>query len=209
MKRLGLILALSGFLLAGLHADELAPGLVYMRPGIKATPVTGSAVLDLRYVTDEASAAPLLTAVEPGKANDRRIILVLVSPETPAGLRRQLIAIPRCLTLGHAAPELKTDIVVTTSAEADRRAFDALAAGTAPEKLLVENADKMRYDEASLVREHGGATESIDDADKVPTPESPNSAASTTPVAPEVPVVDAVLQRAVQIHRGLTVLKKL
>jgi hypothetical protein len=209
MKRLGLLLALSGLIVGGLRAAELAPGLVYMRPGIKATPVTGSAVLDLRYVTDEVSAAPLLTAVEPGKANDRRIILVLVSPETPAGLRRQLIAIPRCLTLGRAAPELKTDIVVTTSAEADRRAFDALAAGTAPEKLLVENADKMRYDEASLVREHGGATESVDDADKAPTPESPTPATPTTPATPEVPVVDSVLQRAVQIHRGLTVLKKL
>jgi hypothetical protein len=209
MKRLGLLLALSGLIVGGLRAAELAPGLTYMRPGIKATPVTGSAVIDLRYVTDEASAAPLLTAVEPGKANDRRIILVLVSPETPAGLRRQLIAIPRCLTLGHAAPELKTDIVVTTSAEADRRAFDALAAGTAPEKLLIENADKMRYDEASLVREHSGATESVEDADKAPTPESPNAATPTTPATPEVPVVDAVLQRAVQIHRGLTVLKKL
>lgn len=213
MKRLRLLLLLSGLILGGLHAAELSPGLAYFRPGMKLTPETGSAVLDLRYVTDEAAATSLLATVEPGKSNDRRIILVLVSPETSSGLRRQLIALPRCLTIGRAAPEFKTDIVVTTSAEADRRAFDALAAGTAPEKLVVENAGKTRYDEASLVREHSGAgTEPVDDADKAPTPDSPNPAAPATPAAPPAPaapVIDAVLQRAVQIHRGLVVLKKL
>ena len=210
MKRLGLLLVLSGLILGGLHAAEIAPGLAYMRPGMKLAPATGSAVLDLRYVTEESSATPLLAAIEPGNANDRRIILVLVSPETPSGLRRQLIALPRCLTIGRAAPGLKTDIVVTTSAEADRRAFDALAAGTAPEKLLVENADKTRYDEASLVREHNGATEPIDGADQTLKPESLNPAErAANPTTPAAPGVDAVLQRAVQIHRGLAVLKKL
>jgi hypothetical protein len=205
MKRLGLLFAFAGFLIGGLHAVELTPGLAYLRPGLTPAPTPGSAVLDLRYLTDEAAAGPLLAAVEPGKANVHRIVLVLVSPETSPGLRNRLIGVPRCLTIGRAAPELKTDIVVTTSAETDRRAFDALAAGTPPEKLLVENATKTRYDEASLVREHAGTAEPSEGVE--PTPSAPPAPAAEPAVAPAL--VDPVLQRAVQIHRGLVVLKKL
>jgi hypothetical protein len=201
MKRLGLLFAFAGFLAGGLIAAELAPGLAYLRPGMTPAPTPGSAVLDLRYVTDEAEAGPLFAAVEPGKANLRRVVLVLVSPETATGLRNRLIGIPRCLTIGRAAPELKTDIVVTTSAETDRRAFDALAAGTPPEKLLIENATKARFDEASLIREHTGTAEPGEDAESAAEPAAP------PPPAPPA-LVDPVLQRAVQIHRGLAVLKK-
>lgn len=198
MKRLGLLLSLLIFGIGELAAVELAPGLVYLRPGTEIAPQTGSVVIDLRTVTDEAVAAPMLTALEPGNNNERRIVLALVSPETPAGLRRQLAALKRCITIGRAEPDLKTDIIVTASAETDRRASAALAAGTAPEKLLVENADKPRYDEATLMREH---TTGIEPA----SPESPKPA-GVTPAEP--PLFDTVLQRAVHIYRGLVILKK-
>jgi hypothetical protein len=202
MKRPRLLLpALIAFLAGGLPAADLAPGLAYLRPGTELSPQTGSAVIDLRTVTDETVARPLLAAIEPGKTNERRILLVLVSPETPSGVRRQLATLPRCLTLGRADPEsdFKTDISVTTSAEAERKALEALAAGTAPEKLLVENADKPRFDETSLIREHTAMPETaITEEEAKP--------ASANPAEPAP--VDAVLQRAVQIYRGLIVLKK-
>ncbi|MDF3057165.1 MAG: hypothetical protein K0R17_1380 [Rariglobus sp.] len=200
----GLIIALTLALTASLlPAADLAPGLAYLRPGADITPQTGSAILDLRSVTitNEASAAPLLAALQPGDSNVRRIVLVLVSPETPPGVRRQLATLPRCLTIGRAAPDFKTDITVTTSAEADRRASEVLAAGAAPEKLIVENADKPRYDETTLMREHTAGPEPTDSLEV--------TTSITTPSRPAEPVVvDAVLQRAVHIYRGLVVLKK-
>ncbi len=205
MKHLRLPLALIGFIVGGLHAAELAPGLAYLRPGLDPTPETGSAVIDLRYITNETAAAPLLAAVQPGNANAHRVILVLVSPETPAGLRRQLTGLSRWLTVGRAAPGFKTDIVVTTSPEADHRAFDALVSGTPPEKLIAENASKPRYDESALVREHTNGPEPVKDTE----PETSSPSTPAVPAAPGAPVFDAVLQRAVQIHRGLLVLKKL
>ncbi|HEY9250737.1 MAG TPA: hypothetical protein VIO38_16470, partial [Rariglobus sp.] len=93
------------------------------------------------------------------------------------------------------------DIVVATTAEADRRACDALAAGTPPAKLLVENADKPRYDETALMREHTGATNAA--ADKA----APEDQAPEKPAEPVV--IDAVLQRAVQTYLGLAALRKI
>lgn len=225
MRRLSLLVGSIAFLVGSLQAAEIAPGLVYLRPGMNITSEPGSAVLDFRYVTDVAEASPLIAAVSSGNANDRRVILALVSPETPPGLRRQIAALPRCLTVGYSAPEFKTDIVVNTSPEADRHAFEALVAGTPAEKLLVDKAKKPRYDETALIREHNGEAEPATKADSVPAtrPEDPEaspqpaSPAQTphTPVASTAPApaasaeIDAVLQRAVQVHRGLLVLKKL
>ena len=213
MKRLTLLLALVSLIAGSLQAAVLTPGLAYFRPGLDVTPETGSAVLDLRYVKDEAAAAPLLAAVEPGSTNTHRVVLVLLSPETPAGLRHQITGRPHWLTVGRAAPGLKTDIVVTTSADAERRAFDALVAGTAPEKLIAENANKPRYDESTLVREHTGETDPVKDAEPATpaaTPADPAAVPAAVPATPAAPVLfDAVLQRAVQIYRGLIVLKKI
>ncbi len=214
MNRLRLWISLVGLMVGSLPAAELIPGLAYLRPGAEVTSETGSTVLDLRYVTDEAAAAPLLAAVQPGNANERRVILALLSPETPAGVTSQLTRLPRCLTIGHAAPDFKTDIVVAISAEADRRAFDTLVAGTPPDKLLGENADKVRYDESALVREHAGVAAPVDVTESAPSA-TPEPAASTeSPTKSDASVaaaakVDAVLQRAVHIHRGLLILKKL
>lgn len=203
MKRLGLLLVIVGVFASGLRAVELIPGLAYLRPGTERVAQTGSAVVDLRYTTDDDAAASLLAALEPGKTNTHRVVLVLVSPETSPGLRNQLAALPRCLTIGRVATDFQTDITVTTPAEADRRAFDALEAGTAPGKLIVENTDKTRYDETALIRDYTSgpalskAPELASDAPKEP----------AKPAEP--PVVDAVLQTATHIYRGLTVLKKL
>ncbi|MET0262428.1 MAG: hypothetical protein ABW223_05995 [Rariglobus sp.] len=203
MKRLGLIVALTVLLAVGLRATSLGPDLSYIRAGTDVATATksignGSAVLDLRYATDEAAAAPLFTAIKSAPANPQRILIVLLSPETSLGLRARLAGLSRILTVGRAATDFKTDIVVTTSSEADRRAFDALVAGTPPEKLMIENADKPRFDESTLVKEHATGI-----AAEHPTP------SKTEADAPEKPLVDAVLQRAVHIHRGLVALRKI
>lgn len=201
MKRLLPFVALTLVLAGGLRAAELAPGLAYARPGADTRIAAGSSViLDLRYGTDDSAASALLAPLKsPAAADARRIILALVSPETSARLRVQLAGLPGVLTLGAVAPDFKTDIAVPVTPADDRRAFDSLAAGMPPEKLIVENADKPRYDESALVREHTGAAENP--ADK---PAAAKSAEAAKPVP-----VDAVLQRAVQVYRGLVALKKI
>ncbi len=200
MKTWGVVLAVVTVFVGGLRATELAPGLVYLRPGTEIALQTGSVVVDLRQAKDDNAARTLLAALEPGNTNPRRIILALVSPETPAGLRRQVSDLPRSLTIGRAATDFETDIAVSTSAEADRRAVDALVAGTPPGQLVVENAGKTRYDESSLIREYTTG----------PAPAKDPDHASAKPAEPaEAAVVDAVLQTALHIYRGLIVLKKI
>jgi hypothetical protein len=200
MKRLLPFVALTLVLAGGLRAAELAPGLVYARPGADTRLAAGaSVILDLRYVTDDTTAHALLAPLKSPADSARRVILALVSPETSARLRVQLAGLPGVLTVGATAPDFKTDITVAVSPADDRRAFDALAAGLPPEKLIVENADKPRRDESALVREHTGAAE--------PPSGKPAETRSAEPAKP-VPV-DLVLQRAVQIHRGLVALKKI
>ncbi|MFA6962509.1 MAG: hypothetical protein WC205_17265 [Opitutaceae bacterium] len=202
MKRIPLLLALAGLLCVGLHAADLVPGLSYLRPALAPevvkAPDTGSTVVDLRYVGDEAAAATLLATLKAVPPSEHRIILALVSPETPAGLRARLASMPRCLTIGLTAAGFKTDIAVTTTPEADHRAFDALTAGTAATKLISENTDKTRYDEVALAKEHSGAQG------------GPVKTDGDKPVDPPSPVpVDAVLQCAVQIYQGLVALKRI
>lgn len=200
MKRLLPFVALALVFAGGLRAADLAPGLAYVRPGADTRIASGtSVILDLRYGTNDAAASALLAPFKSTTAPAHRVILALVSPETSARLRVQLAGLPGVLTLGPAAPDFKTDITVSVSPADDRRAYDALAAGMPPEKLIVENADKPRYDESALVREHAGAAENPSDK-----PAETKSAETAKPVH-----VDAVLQRAVQVYRGLVALKKI
>lgn len=215
-----LLLALTlTFTTSLLPAVELTPGLVYLRPGTELTPQTGSAILDLRAPMDDAALVPLLAAIAPGSNNAQRVVLVLMSPDTPLGVRKHIALLPRCITVGRSEPGLKTDITVTTTAEADQSAIEALATGTAPEKLLVENADKRRFDEASLIREHSGEPDPLAVAPTLPNENvtgksaDPAAPSSSEPAAsapkPDAPApVDAVLQRALHLYRGLVVLKK-
>ncbi len=189
MSRLVVLLALAFSFVATAHAADLAPGLAYVRSAdatvIAKSLETGSVVLDLRTVTEP---------VKPLRVPRTRVLLVLVSPETPA------VNLPGAITLGRAAPDFKTDIIVTTTAESDTAAVTALAAGTAPETLIIENADKPRFDESLLVREHQHGFTPSEPAD-------PAAKSSDTPAPPVV--IDAVLQRAVHVYRGLVAIKKI
>jgi len=190
MNRRAILLALALAFVAYTRAADLAPGLAYLRSTdtsiIAEALEAGSVVLDLRTVTDP---------VKPLRVPRTRVLLILVSPATPA------LNFPGAITLGRVSPDLKTDLTVTTTAEADTAATTALATGTAPENLIVENADKPRFDESLLVREHQSGVKPSAPAD----PAAANPAdASASPV-----IIDAVLQRAVHVYRGLIALKKI
>ena len=145
-----------------------------------------------------------------------RIVLInaTTSPALIAAVGQEL---PSVITLGPRSPALSPDIAVAISNEDDLRAFNALATGTPLDKLINDNREKRRYDEAKLVQDHAnGVTvpdsvlpaEAEDDTVKTePTPAKKSPAAGKKVEPP--PVIDLVLERAVQLHRSLLALKKL
>ena len=166
-------------------------------------------IVDLRYPTGEgASALPAELPARPRAAP----LFVLVGPVTPAGLLTALRErAPGLITLGPAAPECAPDIALAVKAEADRRAYDAFDAGASIESLTSEKDTKPRFDEAVLAREHGNgaADDSRDDTDSGDGNDSgPPAAAPAAPAsaATALPLKDAVLERAVQLHRTLRAL---
>jgi hypothetical protein len=145
-----------------------------------------------------------------------RIVLInaTTSPALIAALGHEH---PSVITLGPRTPALAPDIAVAISNEDDLRAFNALANGTPLNKLINDNREKRRYDEAKLVQDHGnGVTppdsilpaEAEDDTVKTEPTAGKKASPSEKKAAP-VPVIDLVLERAVQIHRSLLALKKL
>jgi hypothetical protein len=219
MKRLALARTLLVLLLLcpTAHAADLAPGLAYVRAPAKTAkngdtvqlPASGgSLILDLRRADDDTDLSAMVASLTAANRVPRRVILVLIAPETPASLRRIFETNrPSCITIGRADDSLKTDIAVTTTAEADEKAVAALASGTEPEKLIAENGDKPRFDESLLVREHAVGSEPSTSLDPEAKPADTASKPGDT-VAPPA-IADAVLQRAVQVYRGLVALKKI
>ena len=218
LLRPGLIFALT--LAAFAHAApltrNLGQGLAYVRvhelPGDLPTAEDSRrqpCVLDLRYVTGRAEEAATLAAWLKFHATPHAPVLVLVNAETG----RPLLAViaphgagPSVVVIGAASPTFTPDIALKVSADEERRAYDALEHGTLVDALITEKPDKPRNDEAKL------ATDRVHDASSAPVDES--AAIDGTPPAPPkpkppAPLVDAVLQRAVPLHRALLALKKI
>ena len=229
MNALRLVFALGLLsLAASLHAaitpagrtDDLGQGLAYLRPAtagksdgpsLLKTLATRSAVLDLRYFSSGENADAWLAAIKAFVA-PRRLCLVLVSPETSSALLTGLSGeLPGCITIGRVSPALGADIPVDTPAATDRRAWDAIGRGTALVGLITENADKPSYDEAVLAKEHAadvnGDPAPADDDTAPPAPAA--KAKDAKKPATPAPLIDTVLERAVQIHRGLLALRRL
>ncbi len=194
------------------RTEDLGQGLTYVLPAagnaespalLKAA-TTGHAVLDLRYFTPGERTSDWLAAIKTFVAA-KRVCLVLVSPETdPALLAVITVGMPGCITIGRSSPALNVAIAVNTPADADRKAWEAIGHGTAPEKLLNPAVDKPRYDEAVLAKEHAADLNGDAPPEEAPPPaEKPKSEKKTAALT------DAVLARAVQIHRGLLALRRL
>ena len=176
-------------------------------------------IVDLRYPAADGKAA-LPADLTPRSRSAP--LFVLVGAATPPALLATLRErAPGLITLGLAAPAFTPDIVLTVKPVEDRRAYDALDAGTSIESLTSEKGAKPRFNEAVLAREHenGEADDSNDDADSgapsdaspPATPPAPPDAAAPAPPAKApapvpAPLKDIVLERAVQLHRALLAL---
>ena len=183
------------------HADSLA----------LLKPLSGPAVLDLRYFSSDKYSADWLAAIK-AFATPTHVCFVLVSPETSSVILIGLTAgVPDCITLGRSSPALQVDIAIDTPAETDRRAWNAIVHDTALDQLITATLDKPRYDEAVLAKEHAAELTDADadsaDTSKIPATDTPPKE-PPAPAKPK-PLIDAVLKRAVQIDCGLLALRKL
>jgi hypothetical protein len=209
MKKSALLafLALSATAVAAPLTRDLGLGLLYQRVHqLPADLPTAESerkepcVLDLRYVQGDAQAAALLDGWLRFHATAHTPVFVLANAATGAALLTPLAAhgpSPGLVVLGIASENFAPDIALTASPETEKRAYEALEAGTDLGTLLADNPDKPRNDEAHLAHEKDAETVAADPADK--------PAASSAPP----PLIDVTLQRAVQLHRTLLALKKL
>jgi len=189
------------------EVQELSPGLGYLRihsivqerEAIKeALHQSRPLVLDLRQTVDERDAGETLRS-EFNSQTTKPLLYVLVSPATSVPVAGAIVAsTTRLVTLGVKGSHPEPQVVVLQSADDDRKAYDALAAGTALADLISGKVDKERYDEASLVQEFKGGNH-----DARP-PEAVSAGNATAPAR----LTDRVLQRAVHLHRALQALKR-
>jgi hypothetical protein len=204
---------------------DLGHGLTYVRlqdlpddfARLSAVWSSPALIIDLRYPTEEGTR--VMGIGLPARPRTTPLF-VLVGPATTAvelAVLREFA--PALITIGLAAPGLTPDIALPLSPEADRRAYDALATGASAESLISENTTKHRFDEAALARDRdNGAAENeepgpagADQSTTLPAAGTPPAPAGVHPTtaAPEKPLKDLVLQRAVQLHRALLALGKL
>ena len=211
-------------LLTAAVEHELQQGLTYLRteePALdlaiieKNLATHPALVLDLRASTaDEETASSLRRLLARPPATPRFARFILLSESTAKPLLNALRAdLPGVVTLAALQSSFTPDIMVATTSEEDAHALDALGRGLSFEKLLSGTTpQKIRYDEASLVRDHaigngGSRTFPSEEITEEPAPdeEPGNTTAEKIPPQP----VDRVLLRAVQLHRTLLALKKL
>ena len=190
---------------------DLGRGLFYER--IHAVPAdlpTGDplrrhpCVLDVRYTHGNSGEAVALLAWLKFHANPRTPVFLLVNRQTSPALIAPLAspaAVAGLVVLGTAGSGFDPDIAVNANPAAERRAYLALEKGASVDSLITEKIDKPRTDEALLVREHLSDS-ALEDQD----PDPPAEGAEPKTLAPPF---DAVLQRAVQLHRALLALKRL
>ncbi len=184
---------------------DLGQGLTYYRvheipqdqpsPGPAMRP--GACVLDLRYAKADEMGASVLKDWVMLNVSPRTPFFILENAQTDPALLAVLPAKGPAglVVLAPVSARIAPAIAVQVNPEDDRRAYDALEKGADVQSLLSDFPDKPRIDEAYLEKEH------IADSDA---PDIP----SDKPLPPR-PLVDAMLQRAVQLHRGLLALKKL
>jgi hypothetical protein len=196
-------LQLSALTVVALRAAEpadLGDGLGYLRvhsleEAVKPLAGGKAIVLDLRRATTTPETVALFSSALAARPTGSRLF-VLVGPDTPPDIARALTG--NLIILGIKDAQPKPHVVVQQSAEDDRRAYDALASGTALAELISGKIEKERYDEASLVQEFkNGNLEA----------RPPVSVPAKT-VEPDKRTVDRVLQRAVHLHQALTALNR-
>jgi hypothetical protein len=182
---------------------DLGQGLTYFRvhelPADQPSPVTGrpgACVLDLRYAKADAPSAITLKAWITFNVTPHAPVFVLENAETDPALLAALSGgqQPGILVIAPISKSVSPDIAIHVTGTEDHRAYEALE-GADIKSLLSDYPDKPRVDEAYLEKEHIADSEAPESVSDKPDPPKP--------------LVDAVLQRAVQLHRGLIVLRKI
>ncbi len=212
------LIALAGFTTA--HAApltrDLGEGLAYQRAKNIPADLPGQStakkptVLDVRYARGDADAATALDGWLKFNATPRTPILLLINAETDAALLESLSArlpSPGIVVIGSSTAKLPLDIALKIPADDERRAYEALGSGAVIESLLNDSPEKARNDEARLAKDRQGALpESASPASDDPLEEI--TAEKSAKAKPAPPLIDAALQRAVQLHRSLKALKR-
>lgn len=203
--RVGIATAVLGLLLATGRAApverEVGDGLVYARVHATATDLPTDArvrnhpcVLDLRFARGDATAATVLASWLGSHAAPKTPVFVLVNAATDSALLRVLAdhdPATGLLVIGIAGQPFKPDILVEDTSDDERRAYELFEHGTTIRTLTTDFPNKRRDDEASLSQTQ--APEADDPAETDPKP----------------PPIDEVLQRAIQVYRGLRAMKQL
>lgn len=183
-----------------LRVREFPAGLASAPPA-----TTGALVLDLRFATVGANDGFAVATWLNSRARANAPVFVLFNSGTQPALLDALAPghLPSgVITLAPSGTSLPADIVIDVDAAADRKAYEAYDHGTALTDLVVIPTAKQRFDEAALIRRDAAS-----DTDGKSGPTAP----PTRPPAPGTPppLVDAVLQRAVQLHRSLLALGRI
>ena len=210
MRHCFLFLALAAGLSAAPLRQELGDGLTYFRAHDLPAELPAAAaalgranILDLRYVAGGRAAAKELTAWLKAHSSLHAPVILLANGETGSALLANFAsaeAIPGLVIIGPDGDRLACDISVDVDPKRERAAYDALESGTPLTKLLDDNPEKARNDEARLAKDHLSDGELASTGDTGPLHDSP-------PVPG--PLVDAVLLRAVQFYHTLLALKRL
>ncbi|QYM79934.1 hypothetical protein K0B96_04765 [Horticoccus luteus] len=212
------VLSVAVFASATPLTQDLGGGLTYYRAHHLPADLppselkAGAVVLDLRNVTGDRDAATALAAWLDFRGNAKRAVFVLLNTQTSSSLRQAATAAPGrpgVLTLESASRHATADITVAISPTEDRRAYDALENGTAIADLIAAEPHKERHDEAALARDRLAPAQAEADEDADVGGDEASAAPAAPPAPPPAAPVDAVLQRAVQLHRALVALKKI
>lgn len=172
-----------------------------------------SIVLDLRFVSAGKEAAEAFAAWLKFQARPASPVVVLVNARTSPALLGPLSEARSpagVVCIGPADPAIKPDIAVNISADADRLAYEAFEHGVSLADLITPKVDKIRHDESTIAQERSAsaANSSDDETDDDFLPAANSRATGMTKTTAVVPV-DAILQRALQLHRALVALKKI
>jgi hypothetical protein len=184
--------------------QDLGHGLVYFRvhelPADLPPPPAGRpgpCVLDLRFAKSDQPSALLLSAWVKFNASATAPVFILENADTSPALTGLFSGNGSgdVIILAPASEKMSPTVSVHVAADIDRKAYDAFEKGAPIESLLSDNPAKPRLDEAYLDKEHIADTDAPDiESDK---PSGPS------------PLVDFMVQRAVQLHRGLVALKRI
>ncbi len=206
---------------------DLGQGLAYHRAHTLPSDLPAASparpqpvVLDLRYTTGGPDAAITLAAWLKFRALPRTPVFILANTETSPAIRAAFADredTPGLIVLGLNAPDFTPDLALTANSATERRAYDALTQNDAVTTLINPPLTKTRNDEAALAAEWNPdrTAPNSSAANLHPSDQSKRTITKSliTPGDPTTstppPLIDAVLQRAVHLHRALLALRQI